>query len=288
MGLAKYITYFMDDKHSFADFGRILSLKRYAKNTIGIYLSMLRNIQQQIGQEPLHELSTARIVSEAIKLVEERNYSASSHKQLLGALGLYLREMHNRKIDFSNIYPVRKQKRLPTILSRQEVADLIACTRNVKHRTILMCLYGLGLRRSELLDLKVNDIDSDRGVVHIRNAKGKKDRIVPLSLRLLEQLRDYYREYRPTDFLFQGLKGGAYSASSLLMVFNKACRDAGIRKKVTPHSLRHAYATHLMDAGTDLRIIQELLGHGSVKTTMIYTHVSTRSILDVKSPLDTL
>ncbi|WP_297694585.1 tyrosine-type recombinase/integrase [uncultured Eudoraea sp.] len=278
----------MDDMHSFSDFGRILELKRYAPNTINIYLSMLRMLQQQVGEFPIYQLENPEIVGHAMKLVERKKYSRSSHKQLLGALGLYLREMHQRKIDFSNIYPVRKQRRLPQILSREEITRMLSVTTNIKHKTMLMCLYGLGLRRSELLNMKVEDIDSDRGVVHIKNAKGNKDRLVPLSVTLLRQLREYYRSYQPKNYLFQGLKGGMYSATSLLKVFHDACRKAHIQKSVTPHSLRHAYATHLMDAGTDVRIIQELLGHGSVKTTMIYTHVSTRSILDVTSPLDTL
>ncbi|MCW5518821.1 tyrosine-type recombinase/integrase [Aureitalea sp. L0-47] len=278
----------MDVKHPFSDFGRILELKRYAPNTVKIYLSLLKTLQKQIGEQPIHELENSQIVSQAMQLVERKKYSRSSHKQLLGALGLYLREMHNRKIDFSNIYPVRKQKRLPQILSKEEITRLLDSTKNIKHKTMIMCLYGLGLRRGELLNLKVNDIDSDRGVVHIKSAKGNKDRLVPLSETLLKQLREYYRSYRPKNYLFQGLKGGRYSETSLLKVFHEACRKANIRKKVTPHSLRHAYATHLMDSGVDVRIIQELLGHGSVKTTMIYTHVSTRNILDVTSPLDML
>jgi site-specific recombinase XerD len=278
----------MDDMHSFADFGRILELKRYAPNTINIYLSMLRMFQKQVGEIPMHQLENPEIVAHAMKLVELKKYSRSSHKQLLGALGLYLREMHQRKIDFSNIYPVRKQRRLPQILSKEEITRMLEVTTNIKHKTMLMCLYGLGLRRSELLNMKVEDIDSDRGVVHIKSAKNNKDRLVPLSETLLRQLREYYRSYMPRNYLFQGLQGNQYSATSLLKVFHEACRKAQIQKKVTPHSMRHAYATHLMDAGTDVRIIQELLGHYSVKTTMIYTHVSTRSILDVTSPLDTL
>ena len=278
----------MYDNHPFSSFGRILELKRYAKNTIKIYLSLLKVLQDQIGVQPIHQLENPEIVSQCMKLVERKKYSRSSHKQLLGALGLYLKEMHNRKIDFSNIYPVRKTKSLPAILSREEITKMLDHTKNIKHKTMLMCLYGLGLRRGEMLNLKVNDIDSDRGIVHVKSAKGNKDRIVPLSNTLLKQLREYYRSYRPKHYLFEGLKGGKYSETSLLNIFHSACSKAGILKKVTPHSLRHAYATHLMDAGTDVRIIQELLGHGSVKTTMIYTHVSKRSILDVTSPLDTL
>jgi len=151
---------------------------------------------------------------------------------------------------------------------------------------MLMTCYGLGLRRSEVLDLRINDIDGGRRLVHIKNAKGNKDRIVPISEKLLVLLREYYSAYKPRGYLFYGIKHDRYSETSFRNVFTQACKRANIRKNVTIHSLRHAYATHLMDNGTDIRLIQELLGHNSIKTTMQYTHVTTRSIQNVRNPLD--
>lgn len=156
---------------------------------------------------------------------------------------------------------------------------------NLKHKTMLSLIYSCGLRCGELLGLKPENIDSKRNIVLIRNAKGKKDRIVPLSLKILDMLRDYYRLYKPQTFLFEGLiKGQAYDARSLQQAVSKA----GIKKPVTLHWLRHSYATHLLESGTDLRYIQELLGHSSSRTTEIYTHVSTKSLQQIKSPFDDL
>ena len=206
----------------------------------------------------------------------------------MGALGLFYTDFMRMRVDFSSIYPSRKEKRLPQILALEEVELLILRTKNLKHKTILMTIYALGLRRSKLLNLKISDIDRNRMLVHIKQAKGKKDRVVPLSLKLLEQLREYYKSYRPKIYLFNGRKGEPYSTSSLRSIFTSACQRAKITKYVTLNSLRHAYATHLMDAGVNIRIIQQLLGHANIKTTMRYTRVTTRSVQNVTSPLDFL
>ena len=162
-------------------------------------------------------------------------------------------------------------------------------TRNLKHRMMLSLIYSCGLRRGELLSLKPVDIDSKRMIVVIRNGKGRKDRIVPLSPKILEQLREYFRMYRPQVYLFEGqVTGTAYDERSLQQVLKQAVVRADIRKPVTLHWLRHSYATHLLESGTDLRYIQELLGHSSSKTTEIYTHVSTHAIGKIRSPFDSL
>ena len=166
---------------------------------------------------------------------------------------------------------------------------ILESLQNTKHKTMLCMIYACGLRRGELLKLKPQDILSDRLLLHIKQAKGKKDRIVPLSEKLLEMLRDYYKSYKPQVWLFEGQKSGnAYSERSLELVFKHAIKQAGITKPATLHWLRHSYATHLLESGTDLRYIQELLGHKSSKTTEIYTHVSTLSIQKIKSPFDDL
>lgn len=274
----------MNDIDSFVKFKKILELKRYSESTIRSYGHMVRLSKNLSATHRSKDLTMPssfygpRILSGTGRL-------ASSHKQLLGALTLYYKELYQRQVDFSMIYPARKERFLPRILSKQEVGDLFRSTANLKHRTVLKTIYALGLRRSEVLNLKISDIDGKRNLVHIKNAKGKKDRIVPLSEKLLVQLREYYRIYRPKEYLFYGSGRDQYSTASLRNVFVNACKRAKIKKHVTLHSLRHSYATHLMDAGTDVRMIQELLGHDSIKTTMRYTHVTTRSIRDVKSPL---
>jgi integrase/recombinase XerD len=178
---------------------------------------------------------------------------------------------------------------LPNVLSKEEIKAILEAPKNLKHKAMLSMIYSCGLRRSELLNLIPNDIDSKRNVVIIRQSKGKKDRITPLSPKILELLRDYYKEYSPKIYLFEGQeKNTQYSARSLEEVLKKSIKFAKINKPVTLHWLRHSYATHLLESGADLRFIQELLGHNSSKTTEIYTHVSTKNIQQIKSPFDDL
>jgi len=168
------------------------------------------------------------------------------------------------------------------------VQKLIKVTNNIKHKTILLLIYSAGLRLGELLNLKIGDIDPKRVKVHVRQAKGKKDRYVVLSEKLLPLLREYYKKYKPKDYLIEGAKGGRYSDKSVQSIMKQAVKKAGIRKKATVHTLRHSFATHLLDDGVDIRFIQELLGHVRLETTQIYTHVSTRSADKIKSPADKL
>ncbi|HKI79736.1 MAG TPA: tyrosine-type recombinase/integrase [Ignavibacteriaceae bacterium] len=172
------------------------------------------------------------------------------------------------------------------ILGKNEVKRILNSSNNVKHKCILMLIYSAGLRRSELIGLKISDIDSERMVINICGAKGKKDRISLLSKNTLMLLRDYYKEYKPQTFLFEGQNGRKYSATSVANILKRAAKKAGIQKKVTPHMLRHSFATHLLEQGTDLRYIQELLGHNSSKTTEIYTHISKKAIDNIQNPID--
>ncbi len=183
----------------------------------------------------------------------------------------------------------KRGRPLPKVISKEDVARIINVTGNLKHRAMLSLLYSCGLRRGELLDLRITDIDSRRNVVNIRRAKGDKDRQVPLSPKILEMLRKYFKEYRPITWLFEGEKPDTpYSAESLHKVFTVAKRKAGIIIPFKLHGLRHCYATHLMEAGVSLRYIQELLGHRYIKTTEIYLHVSSESISKIQSPFDSL
>jgi integrase/recombinase XerD len=192
-------------------------------------------------------------------------------------------------LPLEQLHRPKREKKLPNVLSKEEIKKILEMPMNIKHRTMLSLIYSCGLRCGELLKMKPKDIDSKRMLVMIRLAKGKKDRIVPLSEKVLQLLREYYKRYRPKEWLFEGQKvGEAYSERSLQLVLKHAIEKAGIKKPVSLHWLRHSYATHLLESGTDLRYIQELLGHKSSKTTEIYTHVSTKSIQNIRSPFDDL
>jgi integrase/recombinase XerD len=180
----------------------------------------------------------------------------------------------------------KKEKVLPKVLSEQEVLSILHCSENLKHKAILSLIYSAGLRRGELINMKVNDIDSKRMYVIIRQGKGRKDRYSILSEKVLELLRRYFTEYKPKEWLFEGQFGGQYSATSIQNILRDAVTRAKIRKKVTVHTLRHCFATHLLEHGVDIRYIQELLGHESSKTTEIYTHITQRGLGKIKSPLD--
>jgi integrase/recombinase XerD len=187
------------------------------------------------------------------------------------------------------IHRPKRSKVLPNVLSKEEIKLILNAHSNIKHKMMLSLIYSCGLRCGELLALKPVHIDSKRNLVMLKNAKGKKDRITPLSPKILEMLREYFKVYQPTAYLFEGQKAGtSYDARSLQQVIKQAVQKAGISKPVTLHWLRHSYATHLLESGTDLRYIQELLGHNSSKTTEIYTHVSTKSLQQIKSPFDDL
>jgi len=181
--------------------------------------------------------------------------------------------------------PIQNES-LPKVISMVEVSSIIKNTSNIKHRCIVSLLYSAGLRRSELLNLKLNDIDSKRMVILVKNAKGNKDRLTILSRSVLIDLRIYFKECRPKKWLFESPTGTNYSNTSVNSILKKCAKKVGIKVRVYPHILRHSFATHLLEAGTDLRYIQTLLGHKSSKTTEIYTHVATNTFLIIKNPLD--
>ena len=273
---------------TFTPFQRLMTIKRYSPATTKTYVGLLTVFQNFVGKTLIQELDTPTLLNHILRIVEAKRYTYSSHKQLISAIALFLKEVHRRPVDFSPVYPTRRPQPLPEILSVREVKAILAASRNLKHRAMLTLVYALGLRSGELIHLKVADIDGDRKVVHLKGAKGNKDRLLPLPDTLRDLLREYYLKYQPQEYLFNGQNHATYSPQSLRKVFNAACQKAGIRKKVTLHSLRHAYATHLLEAGTDVRVIQQLLGHHSIRTTMIYTHVTTPHLMKVPSPLDFL
>jgi site-specific recombinase XerD len=221
-------------------------------------------------------------------MVTVRGISASYQNQALNAIKCYYERVASRPRIVLNIERPIKSRTLPKVLSEKEVSRLLRCTSNLKHLCILMVIYSAGLRSGEAVRLRIHHIDSDRMLIRIVAAKGKKDRYSLLSKKTLEKLREYVAAYRPTDFLFPGANGGPYSATSARAIFNKAKRKAGINKPATLHTLRHSFATHLLEHGVNLRYIQQLLGHSSSKTTEIYTHVSKTIMGRIDNPLDRL
>jgi integrase/recombinase XerD len=224
-----------------------------------------------------------------VEYILANQLSVSYQNQVVNGVKLFFRQIEGRKLDVDLVHRPKTAKALPNVLSKEEVKMILESQHNIKHKAMLCLIYSCGLRRSELLHLKLDDINSKRNIVIIRQAKGKKDRIAPLSPKVLELLRVYYKGYKPKVWLFEGqVKGQQYSEQSLQTVFKQAVYKAGITKPATLHWLRHSYATHLLESGTDLRYIQELLGHSRSKTTEIYTHVSTHSLQQIKSPFDDL
>ena len=220
-------------------------------------------------------------------ILRESNHSSSSMlNQSVNAVKFYYTEVLGREIQVQSVERPRAVHTLPKVLSEQEVVSILQSLSNLKHKVILMLIYAAGLRIGEALRLKISDIQSSRKMIYIRGAKGNKDRFTVLSDKLLVLLRIYYKKYKPTEYLFEGQNGGAYSEESVRSILNIAIERAGIKKRVTPHMLRHSFATHLLEHGTDLRYIQELLGHASSKTTEIYTHVSKKEISKIVSPAD--
>ena len=264
-----------------------LEIERYAKSTANSYISNFEAFINHYKTKPLLEINEFDIKN-YLSLLNKKKYSDSYQNLALNSIKFYYEKVLRMPNRFYHIGRPRKKESLPKVISKQEVASIIKNTNNIKHKCIVQLLYSAGLRRGELLNLKVLDIDSKRMVIHIINGKGGKDRNTLLSKQLLADLRAYYKEWKPKKYLFEGQNGGAYSGKSVANIIKNACIKAKITKTVTPHMLRHSFATHLLESGTNLRYIQELLGHSSTKTTEIYTHVATNNIQNIKSPLDSL
>ncbi len=259
--------------------------RRYAPATIKSYLSMLK---QQMGEVGLSDFSTVTmddIRAYNVRLVHEKKVSFSHQNQWINAMKMMLHAIQV-PIDMEEIERPIKRHSLPNVFSKKEVEELITKTANLKHRFMLSLLYGTGLRIGELIALKIQDIDGQRKMLFVREGKGLKDRMVPIGDGLLNQARTYYKAYQPKEYLFEGQFGGVYSSRSAQQVLKQALKRAGIKKKGTLHTLRHSFATHLLESGTDIRYIQTILGHRSPKTTMIYTHVSETSLGMIRSPIE--
>ena len=266
-----------------------LKSKRYSENTIKTYIDAIQIFFKFYSDKPVEQITNADIIRFNNEYILAKNYSASFQNQVVNAVKLFFRTVQNKTIDIDLIHRPKRPKLLPNVLSKEEVKAILNVLKNNKHSAMLSVIYACGLRRSELLNLKPSHVDSNRKLLIIKQSKGRKDRIVPISDKLIEMLRNYYLEFKPKTWLFEGqLENTKYSERSLEEVLKKSIKLAGINKPVSLHWLRHSYATHLLENGTDLRYIQELLGHSSSKTTEIYTHVNTKSLQNIKSPFDDL
>ena len=271
------------------EFRQYMEVQRYSEKTITRYLDAITTFLSFFRDKDVEEITNNDVVDFNFRYIIKNEFSASYQNQIISSIKLFFQCIYKKDLNINEIERPRPAKRLPDIFSQEEVELLLQHAGNLKHRAMLSLIYACGLRRSELINLKINAIDSNRNVLNVKGGKGQKDRVVPLPEVLIEMLREYYKVFRPAVWLFEGkTKGGQYSETSLREVFEAAKEKAKIKKKLTLHSLRHSYATHLMDDGTDLRHIQVLLGHKSSKTTEIYTHVSKRSIERIKSPFEKL
>jgi site-specific recombinase XerD len=221
-----------------------------------------------------------------LEIIEKKQISISQQNQRINAIKFYYEKVLEQEKEFYQIDRPRKERQLPDVLSKEEISLMLKNTQNIKHRCLIAIIYSCGLRRSEVINVKLVDIDSNRMLIKIRGAKGKKDRYVQLTKNILPILREYYKRDKPEIWLFEGSYEKQYSAISIYKVVKRAAVKAGIRKRVYPHILRHSFATHHLEQGTDLRYIQEWLGHDSSKTTEIYTHVSQTNFLNIKNPID--
>ena len=272
-----------------AEFNDWLRSRRYAENTIKTYTEALRTFLKFYHNKAVNQINNQDIVHFNNEYILRNGYSTSFQNQVVNAIKLFFRKIENTPIQVDLIHRPRREKKLPNVLSKEEIKAILEAPGNIKHKAMLSLIHACGLRRSELLNLKISDIDSKRHLLMIKNAKGKKDRVVPISDKLINLLREYYKAFRPKTWLFEGQKPSEqYSEKSLQSVLKQALQKANIKKPATLHWLRHSYATHLLETGTDLRYIQELLGHKSSKTTEIYTHVTEKSLQKIKSPFDDL
>lgn len=263
--------------------------RRYSESTINTYIDSIEIFLRYHSSKIIRDITNEDLINFNNRYILANSFSSSYQNQIINAVKLFFRIQEDKKLQPELIYRPKREKTLPNVLSKDEVKMILNAPSNIKHKAMLSLIYSCGLRRSELLNLKLNDIDSQRGLIIIKKAKGKKDRIVPLSVKILDLLRQYYMAYKPKDWLFEGQSGkGQYDESSLVSVLRQSLVKCKITKPVTLHWLRHSYATHLLESGTDLRYIQEILGHSRSTTTEIYAHVSNKSIRNVTSPFDNL
>lgn len=270
------------------DFTNYLNGMRFSKSTVKTYTDLVKDFFVSLKDKPPDEVSNRDVELYSENILSKYRYSISTHRQFISAIKKLAEYTTTFNIDIDRLEMPKKSRLLPMVLSREEVLDIITHTKNLKHRACITLIYSAGLRIGELIRLELKDIDVDRRQLLVRRGKGRKDRIVVLAESFIPLLKNYFMTYQPKRYFIEGKEGEAYSASSVRKLLTRSCRLAGIIKHVTPHTLRHSYATHLLESGIDLRYIQELLGHARPETTMIYTHVTRKDLLNIRSPLDTV
>ena len=254
----------------------IMRVRNYSKQTIMSYCNYVEKYLLSFDKDPYHIP-----ITQAKHYLQTYNYSSvSQQNQIINGVKFFYKEILNMKLKTLNITRPRKEKKLPKVIDHDHLVNSISKIKNIKHKAIISLAYSTGMRVSEIINLKIKDIDSSRMIIHINNAKGKKDRIVPLSKNILNLLRNYFLEYRPNNYLFTGQKSAQYSSTSCNKIVKKY-----IGSEYHFHLLRHSALTRLLETGTDIRIIQSIAGHNSPKTTNIYTHVSKTLLNQVNTPI---
>ena len=265
-----------------------LRLKRYSKNTIVTYISELKKFQRFYIDTDLESLNEEDVKRYLMFLIQKKKVAVSTQNQAISAIKYYYEKILKKPRLLIAIERPRKVKKLPQIISETDVLNLLKQTNNLKHKAIIALLYSSGLRISEVIELKQKDLNFESLSIHVKQAKGFKDRITILANSTAAVVHMYIKNYNPKNYLFEGQYGGKYSPSSINQFIKRNAKAAGIKQSISAHTLRHSFATHLLNNGTDIRLIKDLLGHNSIKTTQIYTHVSDRDLRMIESPMDTL
>ena len=266
-----------------------LTLKRYSENTIKAYKENIIRFFEYFKTINPEDLTDENVKEYMLQLIKKKNISLSYQKIVICAIKYFFEKVLRRETkSYYFEMPRSKERKLPVVLSKNEVKKILNCTSNIKHKAILSTIYSAGLRLSEVVNLKIADIDGERKLIYVRGGKGKKDRTTILSEELLILLRKYFIKFKPKHWLFEGLGGAQYSKRSVQNIFKKSLQKSNINKITSVHSLRHSFATHLLEGGEDLRYIQKILGHKSSRTTEIYTHITSAGMNNIKSPLDVM
>ena len=267
---------------------QLLEIKRFSPNSVRTYVNALRQFLNYYKGQDVDYLKERDIENFINQQVTVFKISISYQKQLVAAIKFYYKNLVDKVLNLDYLYPDRGEFKIPVVLTQHEIKHLLDSCENLKHRALLTTIYSSGLRLSEVINLKIVDVNSKNMQILIKQGKGKKDRIVMLSEKLLFLLREYFTKYMPKIYLFEGLQNRQYSTRSVQQVLKATLLKSGIIKNACVHTLRHSFATHLIENGTDIRFVQELLGHNSIKTTMIYTHLTDITKRKIKSPLDNL
>ena len=266
----------------------LLVIMKYSPKTITHYCNAFHQLLRLLGPVHIDSFTKEKIMSYLFWLANNKQYSETNLNTTINALKFYFEKVLGRSKEYYDLPRPRTTHKLPDVLAGEEIISLLKNIKNVKHHALIMTSYSAGLRVSDLVGLQLTDIDSKRMMIHVRDGKGKKDRFVPLSVKVLEVLRSYFKAYKPQKYLFEGQRGQPYSTRSAQEIMAAAKKLAGIRKPGSTHMLRHSFATHHLENGTDIRYIQAMLGHNNIQTTIRYTHVAVKTIAKIQSPIDRL